>query len=90
MLNISYTHASVVVVIFIHYMLQNKQSKKRLIIQYDVGSCGNYLHIRTQHVIVRIQNGGGKISVQNKKLAKKSRYYLRVSEFCNTQNNVDG
>ena len=34
MLNIAYTHASIVLVIFHYYMLQNN-----IIIQYDVGGC---------------------------------------------------
>ena len=38
MLNIDYTHASVVLVIFHYYLLQNKQSN-RYIIQYDVTGC---------------------------------------------------
>ena len=39
MLNISYTHASVVLVIFHYYMLHNKQSNRYVIIRYDVGGC---------------------------------------------------
>ena len=38
MLNIVYTHASVVLVIFHYYMRQNEQSNT-YIIQYDVGGC---------------------------------------------------
>ena len=37
MLNIAYTHANVVLVIFYYYMLQNKQWI--LIMQNDVGVC---------------------------------------------------
>ena len=41
MLNIAYTHASVVLVIFHYHMLQNKQSDRHsyIHIQYDVGGC---------------------------------------------------
>ena len=38
MLNIAYTHASVILVIFHYYMLQNKQFNSH-IIQHDVGGC---------------------------------------------------
>ena len=41
MLNIAYTHASVILVIFHYHMLQNKQSNRlvTLIKQYDFGGC---------------------------------------------------
>ena len=43
MLNIAYTHASVVLVIFRYYMLQNKQSNSHLL--YSVTSAVFHLHI---------------------------------------------
>ena len=40
MLNIAYTHASVVLVIFHYYMLQNKQSNRYSLLRLPVGRGG--------------------------------------------------
>ena len=50
MLNIAYTHASVVLVIFHYYMLQNKQSNRYPIIQYDVGVCVIYVSNKVEYL----------------------------------------